>query len=229
MKRLKMMTGVLAVICTAGLLAGCKNEGNTVNNAAGVTADITAVTAAGNTTGKAIDDFTNNTAGEAAGHTVALTLDMRGFYTGFTGLPGDYTMEEAAAAGYVVLHNSELAEGQEVWDKFMNSAVQGSNNGIRIANFFDDETESPFYCDLFVQDKKYYLFDNTAESQKQEPFAHLLSLTGQVGNPLKDSRFIVLTDDSNLTFEDIWKSMISSDTAVINSIAPHRVVRMIFE
>lgn len=135
MKRLKMMTGVLVVICAAGVLAGCKNEGNTVNNAAGVTADITAVTAAGNTTGKATDDITNNTAGEAAGHTVALTLDMRGFYTGFTGLPGDYTMEEAAAAGYVVLHNSELAEGQEVWDKFMNSAVQGSNNGIRIANF----------------------------------------------------------------------------------------------
>lgn len=229
MKKLRMMAWGLAVMCAAVLLAGCKNEGNTDNNAAGVTAGITAVNAAGNATVKETDDTTNNTAGETAGNAVALTLDMRGNYTGFAGLPGDYTIEEAAAAGYVVLHNSELAEGQEVWDQFMDSVVQGGDNGIRMANFFDDETGSPFYCDLFVQDKKYYLFDNTAESQKQEPFAHLLNLTGQVGNPLKDSRFIVLTNDSNLTFEDIWKSMISSDTAVINSIAPYRVVRMIIE
>lgn len=114
MKRLKMMTSVLAVICAAGLLAGCSKEGNTPYNAAGVTADITAITAAGDTTGKATDDFTNNTAGEAAGHTVALTLDMRGFYTGFTGLPGDYTMMDAAAHGYVVKHNFAVVAGGAV-------------------------------------------------------------------------------------------------------------------
>ena len=209
----RMMPRVLAILWIAVVLAGCNAAGNITNNTAGITPS--------NPTGKITGNRTSST--------VALTLDMRGNYTGFTELPKDCTMKEAEAAGYLVLHNNVLAAGQEVWDHFMDTAVQGGDAGIRMAQFFDDEADSPYYIDLFSQNGTYYLFDNTAEIRKKQPFSYLLNLTGQIGIPLKDATFIVLTNDSSLTFADVWKSMISSDTAVINSIAPHRIVRMLSE
>lgn len=209
----RRMPRLLAILWIAVLLTGCSAAGNITDNTAGIIPGHRA----------------GNIAGNRTSNRVALTLDMRGNYTAFTGLPKDCTMKEAEAAGDLVLHNNEVAAGQKVWDQFMDTAAQGGDAGIRMAHFFDDEADSPFYYDLFYQSGTYYLFDNTAEIQKPQPFAYLLNLTGQTGNPLKDATFIVLTNDNNLMFADVWRSMISSDTAVINSIAPHRIVRMISE
>ncbi|NOU78101.1 hypothetical protein GC101_04325 [Paenibacillus sp. LMG 31459] len=225
MKRLKMMTSVLVVICAAGVLAGCKNEGSTVNNAAGVTADITAITAAGDTTGKATDDFTNNTAGEADGHTVALTLDMRGFYTGFTGLPGDYTMMDAAAHGYVVKHNLEVVAGRAVWDQFVAASAQGLNTGVRLATFHDNEEGiSSSYSDLFFQDGKYYIFESADETGEPTPFSYLLTLRGKSGNPSRDTTVTLLTNDNKLTFDKYMTALYSSNTEVIKSVLPNQLI-----
>lgn len=197
MKRLKMMTSVLAVICAAGLLAGCKNEGNTVNNAAG----------------------------ETAGHTVAQMLDMRGFYTGFTGLPGDYTMMDAAARGYVVKHNLEVVAGGAVWDRFVKASAQGLDNGIRLAAFYDNEEGiSSSYSDLFFQDGKYCIFESANESGEPAPFSYLLTLRGKSGNPSRDTTVTLLTNDSTLTFDKYMTALYSSNSEVIKSVLPNQLI-----
>lgn len=221
MKKLRMMAWGLAVMCAAVLLAGCKNEGNTVNNAAGVTAGITA----GNATVKETDDTTNITAGETAGNAVALTLDMRGFYTGFTGLPKDYTMMDAAARGYVVKHNLEVVAGGAVWDQFVAASAQGLNTGVRLASFYDNEGgSSSSYSDLFFQSGKYYLFEDAAGSRKQEPFSYLLTLKGKFGGPSRDTTVILLTNDNTLTFDKYMTALYSSNSEVIKSILPYQFV-----
>lgn len=175
---------------------------------------------AGILTGCSADD-------EAQPKALSMSLNQQGEYTGFDRLPEGLTMEKAGMDGYVVLHNAKVAAGQEVWDQFAESAASGRNAGIRMAHYYDDEAQSPFYSDLLYQEGQYYLFDNTAETQEPEPFSYLLTLAGKTGIPLRDSGVVVLTNDSTLSFDKITAALLSSSTEVINSVSEYKLVRFI--
>lgn len=152
------------------------------------------------------------------------SLDNNGNYTGFSDLPQDYTVEKAKEDGYYVTQDLETVANEDVWTRFVTDSSDKINTGIRIVQFYEDSDEDPFFLDLFYQDGYYYLFDSSAEKQEKQPYTYLLSLTGKFGNPAKDSGAVVLTDDDSLTFSMVMKSLLSSNTRVINSIPFYRIV-----
>lgn len=153
-------------------------------------------------------------------------LDASGNYTGFSNLPElkDYTAQDAEEDGYFVMQDIKVIANQPLWDSFIETAAEGNNAGIRIASFYTNEAKSPFFSDLFFNDGHYYLFDNSDDNQKEEPFSYLLTLEGEWGNPLKDSRYVVLTNDNKLTFQKYTKALYSSNLEVIKSIEPYRLI-----
>ncbi|WP_150275680.1 hypothetical protein [Paenibacillus tepidiphilus] len=138
-----------------------------------------------------------------------LALDDVGDYTGFADMP-DYTREEAEAAGYIVAEEGDIIANGEAWDAFAVKAAEGSDAAVRLANFQESVLEGPYFQDVFFQDEQYYLFDSSTEPQTKEPFPYLLSLEGQFGNPSRLNGVIVLARDSQLTFEDVMHTLLSS-------------------
>ncbi len=152
------------------------------------------------------------------------TVDANGNYTGFADLPEHVSVEDAEKAGYVVRQGIDMVANEDVWQRFVETAAAGEDAGVRIANFYKEGAEGPYYTDLFCQDGQYYLFDSTAEEQKSEPYEFMLTLTGQFGNPQQDGGVVVLTNDDTLTFEMVMGLMLSSSTEFIESVPPHRLV-----
>ncbi|ASA23047.1 hypothetical protein B9T62_20890 [Paenibacillus donghaensis] len=77
------------------------------------------------------------------------------------------------------MRDIEVIANQPLWDHFIETAAQGNNAGVRIARFDTDEAKSPFFSDLFFNDGHYYLFDNSADNQREEAFSYLLTLKGK--------------------------------------------------
>jgi len=145
------------------------------------------------------------------------SLDKNGEYTGFSKLPTNYTIQDAKYDGCVVIQGLKVVANENVWDNFIKTALRKENIGIRIV-------EGSFFLDLFYNDGYYYLFDSSSKNQEKQPFLYLLVLEGKCGNPLRDSAVIVLTNDNTLTFDMVWKALISSSLVVINSIPSFKIV-----
>lgn len=168
----------------------------------------------------------NNSNMDSSHVAMAFSVDSDGHYTGFTNLPDteDYTVQDAGEDGFLVMKDLTVAANQDRWDEFVEAAAEGKEADLRIANFFTDEPESPFFSDLYYHGGSYYLFDSSSGQQAAEPFKYLLSLRGQDGNPLRDSGAVVLTNDSALTYQQFRTAIYSSDTKVIQSIFPYELV-----
>lgn len=154
---------------------------------------------------------------------VSFSFDSKGNYTGFSNLkPSEVTEESAENAGYVVRKNLATTANEEIWNNFVSDSSKNKDSYVRIASFFDDG--GPYFNDIYYREGNYYLFDSSAETNQKSPFKYLLTLEGKDGIPEKDSGIIILTDDKNLTFEEIKLSLYSSSTEVINSISPYKLV-----
>lgn len=156
--------------------------------------------------------------------TIEFSFDSNGSYEGFTALPVNYTIENAEKDGCFVTQDIDVIANNDVWDYFMETASRGNNTGIRMVRFFTEDSNSPYFNDLFFNEGYYYLFDSSSENQEKEPFLYLLTLKGKFGIPLQDSGVVVLTDDNTLTFDDIMKAMLSSDFDYMQSISPYKLV-----
>lgn len=152
--------------------------------------------------------------------TIAFSLDSNGSYTGFSNLPKHYTIEDAEKDGCFVMQDLKVIANDELWANFCETAAQGKNTGIRIANFYTKDTNSPYFIDLFFNNGYYYKFYSSSDSQEKQPFLYLLTLEGQDGIPAKDSRAVVLSNDNTLTFYIVMKSMYSSNSEYIQSVSP---------
>ncbi|MEA1974169.1 MAG: hypothetical protein U9N10_01280 [Bacillota bacterium] len=156
--------------------------------------------------------------------TIEFSFDANGNYTGFINLPTKYTVEDAEKDGYFLKQGLEVIANNDVWDNYIETASQGNNIGIRMVGFYTEDSNSPYFYDLFFNDGYYYLFDSSSENQEKQPFLYLLTLEGKFGNPLKDSGVVVLTNDNTLTFNDVVKSIISSNLDYIQSVSPYKLV-----
>jgi hypothetical protein len=152
------------------------------------------------------------------------SFDTSGNYTGFSDLPSNYTLQNAEEDGCYVLKDLEIISNDHIWEKFYVASLRNENTSIRIANFYTEYTDGPYFNDLYYEEGYYYLFDSSGEDQSKYPFSYLLTLEGKIGNPLKDSGFIVLTNDDSLTFDKVWIVMISSNMNVIQSVSPFKIV-----
>jgi len=159
-----------------------------------------------------------------SGKSLNFSFDRNGHYVGFSDLPLNYKIEKAKDDGYFVTQNLEVIANKNVWDNFVETSLRKENTSIRMAKFYTESTDSPYFLDLFYKDKYYYLFDSSAENQEKQPYLYLLTLEGQFGNPLRDSGVIVLTNDDTLTFEKVMRAMLSSNMDYKKSVFPFRIV-----
>ena len=154
----------------------------------------------------------------------AFLLDVNGNYTGFLNFPVAYTVEDAEKDGLFITRGIEVIAGDKILGNFIKTAERNKDTGIRIANFYTEDTKSPYFRDLFFNDGYYYMFDSSSDNQEGQPFDYLLTLEGLYGNPVKDRKIIVLTNDSTLTFDILMKAMTSSNSEVIQSIMPYKLI-----
>ena len=154
----------------------------------------------------------------------AFSFDSGGNYTGFGGLPTSCTQEAAKKNGYAVMRDSKFAANEKAWMDFVKASSAKKNAAVRIAEFYTEEKKGPFFLDVFYRDGSYYLCDSDARTFEKHPFKYLLTLTGKSGIPKRGSKAVVLTDDAKLTFDEVWKYFISSDTRVTDQISPFKLI-----
>lgn len=153
------------------------------------------------------------------------TFDQNIQYTGFQTLPSIYTIEEATKDGYLVTKDLKIIANEDLYSNFLETSSRGKNTSIRLVKFFTDESSKhPFYTDIFYEEGFYYSFDSSAPTQEKEPYQYLLALEGKIGNPLRNSGLIVLSNDQKLTFDQIIGAMISSNMSVIESTPKHQIL-----
>lgn len=164
--------------------------------------------------------------GENYDETIEFSFDDNGNYTGFSNLPIKYTVEDAKEDGYYVKQDSKDISNRELWDDYINDALKGKDISIRIVNFYTETEEdlTVHFNDLFFNGSYYYLFDSSSDNQEKQPYKYLLTLEGKFGNPLRDSGVVVLTNDNTLTFNDVMKSLVSSNLEYIKSVSSYRLV-----
>lgn len=158
---------------------------------------------------------------------VSFTMDNEGNYTGFSELPENYTIEQAEKDGCYVKVDLEPVAGQDKWDFFVLAASEGKDAGIRIIDIYDQNTKEqkgPYYIDLFYDGSYYHMFDSISSEQQDKPFLYLLTLNGTLPNAAKDTTVTVLTNDENLTFDEVMWSGLSSSMEYKNSISPFILV-----
>lgn len=157
----------------------------------------------------------------ASDNNLTYSFDSMENYTGFVNIPEDYTVEQAEKDGCYIRLNANDSANELVWSKFIEDSSKGVDSSIRIMSIYDEDT---LYSDLYYRDGSYQLFDSSSEDMKVEKFKYLLDLQGRMSNAVRNSHFVVLTDDEELTFENVIRRMISSSMDVINSISSYRIV-----
>jgi hypothetical protein len=159
-------------------------------------------------------------AGCARAAAPSFSLDEQGRYTGFNSLPTDYTVRQAVRDGCHVVVDGQ-AEDTAVWDRFIARASAGEEASVRIVSFSDGAV---YFQDVFYTGGGYHAFDSSAEDQSDRVFAHLLTLTGSMPNAVRSSSVTILTDDEDLTYNDVVGALLSSSSQAMERISPFRMI-----
>jgi hypothetical protein len=153
---------------------------------------------------------------------VSFTLDKNNRYMGFDRLPANYTPEQAVEDGcFTVVGSKEvnsrslLYGGGERWYEFLAAAEKGEDASLRKVLFLDS---TPYFSDLFYVDGEYRYFDCEYSDMTDKPYKYLRKLTGLDGNPQKEQTLYVLTDSTELTYEDVTWSFYSSNLETVTDI-----------
>ncbi|HPJ22470.1 MAG TPA: hypothetical protein PLP30_11805 [Clostridia bacterium] len=154
-----------------------------------------------------------------------LSLDEKGVYTGFRNAPESVTLESAESLGYIVIDGQRVAENKDVWDKFVDDSSRKKDASARLVYFLNNK--SVYLVDIFYSGGRYFIFDSSAEEPKSSGFDYLLTLEGSFGMPARETRLHILADDSSITFDKYMTAMFSSNTEVIQSVQPSRMIMML--
>lgn len=152
---------------------------------------------------------------------LSLKLDGDGNYTGFRNLPANYTARQAQKDGCYVSVDLKTFGGEEQWKEFIQDALGGKDASIRVVNVVDNR---PYFQDLFYLDDYYRIFDSTSGDLQDYKFKYLLELKGSLPNAANGGIVTILTDDKNLTFNDVMWTFLSSDMNYSKSISPFKLV-----
>ena len=154
-----------------------------------------------------------------------------GSYAGFSDITSDYTSADAERHGCLLIDiKTELNEygvninkevrtaGYEKWQSFVAKAEAHENTFLRVATFIDGVG---YYKDIYFVDGKYTAFDlNEYGVSEGKTFKYLRRLDGYDG-PMTDRQkasYYVLTDSTELTFEDVRWSFFASDLSTVTKI-----------
>lgn len=129
----------------------------------------------------------------------------KGVYQGFDQLPENYTDRQAKEDGCVIYRDTKLVEGTERWDQFLQSVEQKQPAKVRILYQFGREKRW-FLQDLFYDGKSFRLILSKNPEVHDYEYKYLLDLEGRMDNAVKPVRYVVLTNDKDLSFQEVWDS-----------------------
>ena len=193
----KTITTVLALGLTAGLLAGCAAK--TVNSASK-------------------EDEKKDEFDEALYQTVC---------------SADDALKLSKGSDVVVIEDMGCTSGQEVWDAFYKDTSAGKPSSVLCANYYvldpehmseelyeeeKDEYPQLFFTLIEFDGKEYSVKSRLSsstepESQETDTYKCLLHYTGKAPSEsslYKNYEYYVLTDDPDVTWEQIEQGMFSS-------------------
>ncbi|MCH4886267.1 hypothetical protein EZV73_01740 [Acidaminobacter sp. JC074] len=148
------------------------------------------------------------------------SFDVNGYYKGFEDMPLEYSAEDAEKDGLLIVNDSEVVGNQALWDVFLQRALDEKDASIRTRTYFSS-SDSTYYNDLYYVDGKYYSFSDCVNDQQKEPYSYLLILDSNN----KKGGAIVLSNDKELSYSQVLKSMLSSDLKVIKSMPKYELIR----
>lgn len=148
-------------------------------------------------------------------------LDSNGNYTGFSNLSENYTAEQAEKDGCYVRVNSKTVGGEQFWKDFIQDASNKKDADIRIVIIWKDGT---YFVDVLYEDGYYRAFISDSEDLHDYKFKYLMTLEGTLPNAAKSGTVTILTDDKELTYNDVMWKFLSSDMSYKESISPFRLL-----
>ncbi len=147
-----------------------------------------------------------------------------GKYSGFSDIPENYSVDDAINDGCLVIetlddgtnaHGVEMrktgrTEGYENWLSFLEKSQNGEDAFLRVAHFIRG---TGYYHDLYYSDGKYTIFEfNEYGISDGKSYSLLRRLDGMAGTGefRREDHFYVLTDSTEVTYNDITYRMFSS-------------------
>ncbi len=172
--------------------------------------------------------------GEEKRENIDITYDDGGKYSGFSDIPENYSVDDAIDDGCLVIETLDdgtniygvqmsktgRTAGYEHWVSFVERSQNGEDAFLRVAHFIRG---TGYYHDLYYADGKYTIFEfneyGISDGESYSLLRRLDGMAGPVGNQ-KEDHFYVLTDSTEVTYNDITHRMFSS-TFIPGEIVPY--------
>ncbi len=125
-----------------------------------------------------------------------------------------YTAEDAVKDRCVVIDNSTLISGGDIWLDFVNRSSSGIPADVRVYQSYSDQNSNYYVKDLSFDGVKYNLtyYDRTGDTGElflySDDFAYLVQSQNTSGEALRDEYF--LSDDPDISSDKFWRSIASS-------------------
>lgn len=154
--------------------------------------------------------------------------DSQSHSESFENISTTYTLQDAKKAEFVCFENSDITEGQQTWDGFLDDVKTKKESSVMLAKYYtlDEErcsseyyeSEKDEYPVLYIQELTYknstYTIRWIEEGEMiTKTYKYMLRYEGEPnsGTALFDSYVkYVLTNDSTVTWEQIERGMLSS-------------------
>lgn len=137
-------------------------------------------------------------------------------------------LQRAKDDGCVVMEDGDVTFGQEIWQDFVNAAEEGKNASVKVAHYYTLNPQSCseqlyeaykedypvlYILNLTYDGSSYTLRWNEGSTEYVRNYKYLMYYTGGApsSSAIYDSYIrYVLTNDNTVTWEDIFRGMISS-------------------
>lgn len=149
-------------------------------------------------------------------------------YTALDSLPHDYTLEQAAADGCVIMVDGDVTSGKDIWLTFLRVTRAGQNARIRYIHHYSgkgagnsdgtvDQAPQTYIHDLVYNGRQYTGSWYEGGEKIEKTYRHMLHLATPAER--EDATYLatdryVLTNDPNVSWNDIWNSILSSAAGV---------------
>ena len=131
-------------------------------------------------------------------------------------LPDSYSLEQAGIDGCLVMVDSDVREGQKVWERFLADTQQGKPAFIRIVTYYSERQFTERAMEIFDLYYNGFVYSVDFQESTQIPdqeFQYLRRFAGEVTDGSVDYDAIeryILTNDPDATPEALWKGAASS-------------------
>ena len=147
----------------------------------------------------------------------------------------DNALETKEQTNTIVIRDGEMLEGKYIWDKFVKDTNLGIRSEITIRNIYSADDESPemgFEHKISYYNGNYWLYDNDKpihmetnydlqnshfDDANPKQYKYLLKRSGHMPNAATDDTVYFLTNEKDLSYDKLMKSLFSSNSTDIVS------------